>query len=119
MKFSRLTFIKDAVGNWYANLPEYIAQGGTHEDTQMVLGADTLLDILAQGADTVNLRVSDEFEEGWAELQLSKLSSEEGGGYYKLQDEILGVKYDMELWLCEVLRFVMGYIPNSIWFVKC
>lgn len=33
--------------DWYIDLPEYIAQGGTMGDLQMVDGADKMLDRMA------------------------------------------------------------------------
>lgn len=33
--------------SWYIDLPEYIEQGGSKGDLEMVSGADTMLDIIA------------------------------------------------------------------------
>lgn len=38
---------------WYIDLPQYLEQGGTKGDLAMVAGADTMLDIMAEGNDSV------------------------------------------------------------------
>jgi hypothetical protein len=45
-------FIKEGT-EWYIDLPEYIENGGSKGDLQMVEGADTMLDIISAGGDEV------------------------------------------------------------------
>jgi hypothetical protein len=47
-------FIKEG-REWYIDLPEYLASGGSKGDLQMVEGADTMLDIISEGATEVCL----------------------------------------------------------------
>lgn len=48
-------FYKDEVHNWYIDLPSY---PGPKADLQMVMGADTMLDLLSQGNGYVHLYIS-------------------------------------------------------------
>ena len=43
---------------WFIDLPEYIEQGGNPGDLQMVDGADTMLDVMAENGDSVSLTIS-------------------------------------------------------------
>jgi hypothetical protein len=63
------TFSKEQSGRWYINIPEYT---GPHEDLEMVNGADTVLSVLAYGADEVKLILSEQPFENAYILQLIK-----------------------------------------------
>ena len=54
----RLDFYKTEDDRWFIDLPEYIEQGGDHEDLEMVRGADQLLDILSNGSNAAQVEVS-------------------------------------------------------------
>jgi hypothetical protein len=47
---------------WYVDLPEW---DGPQDDLEMVMGADTLLDIISQGSDSVRIQISDNYIENW------------------------------------------------------
>ncbi len=49
-------FYKDESGKWFIHLPEW---EGDIAELEMVCGADTMLDIFAQGEDEVYLTLSD------------------------------------------------------------
>lgn len=109
-------FYKESTG-WYIDLPEFIAQGGSKGDLQMVEGADTMLDLMA-GEDTiVTLVIDEEFFEGADRLELTeKCDPYIGGGYYLLRNwENRPVMKTM--WLCAVTEYVFGYLPEQI-FIK-
>ena len=42
-------FVKES-RDWYIELPEFLENGGSKGDLQMVEGTDTLLDIISEGA---------------------------------------------------------------------
>jgi len=112
----RLKFDKEIDG-WFVNLPEW---KGSRSDLQMVCGADTWLDIMCQGEWHVWLTVSDEPFVGSNELKLVELNSFNGetvdsGASYKLENYI-GIPYDLEMWLCDVTKFVFGDFPKKIYF---
>jgi hypothetical protein len=102
---------------WYIDLPEYLAQGGSKGDLQMVAGADTMLGIIA-GEDTeVALQMDTQPFAGADELVLTQRCDPIlGGGYYHLKS-FEGKEVSQDMWLCEVTRFVFDDIPERI-FVK-
>ena len=100
--------------DWFIDLPEYIEQGGTIGDLQMIDGADTMLDIMAKGADSISLLISRSPFEGADMLVLKeKCDPYLGGGYYFMEKfENLAVHQTM--WLCQVTEFVFRDIPEQI-----
>lgn len=115
----RFKFEKEMEG-WFVDLPEW---EGSKADLQMVMGADTFLDILCEGEWVVWLTLSDEPFEGAEILELRSFGIEpsyedtEQGAWYKLQT-YRGIEFNMDMWLCEVTRFVFGHLPNTIYY-KC
>jgi hypothetical protein len=109
-----LTFEKENNNNWYVVLPEW---KGSHDDLQMVLGADTLLDFIKDDDNRfVKLDVSLEAIDGYNHLKL-KEEPDFGGGIYLL-NTLNGKDFDHELWLCDVILFIYGYVPENIYFKK-
>lgn len=103
-------FKKDEELRWYVDLPEYIEQGGKKEDLEMILGADLLLDILAENENEVEVKFNTSFfKESKYELTLDR--SEEEGSYYKLT----GQNLEFEVYLCPVTVFVFGSYPEKIY----
>ena len=103
---------------WYIDLPEYLEQGGNKGDLQMVSGADTMLDIIAEEKDEVVLQIDTKPFEGADELLLTELCDPIlGGGYYHMR-QFENKKVDKDLWLCDVTRFVFGDIPERIYVRK-
>ena len=56
-------FIREG-NEWFIDLPEFLAQGGSKADLQMVSGADTMLDIIAGNDADVNIKMDTESYEG-------------------------------------------------------
>lgn len=110
--YKSLEFEKDEIGEWYVVLPEW---EGDKADLQMVCGADTFLDILAQGEDRVTSTVSDApFNEMRFTIQKKQDTPEIGGALYTLTSTY---EQDMEMWLCDVTRFIFnGEMPKTIFF---
>lgn len=110
MKTRKLKFEKDPDGRWYVVLPEWT---GDRAALEMVSGADTLLDILSSGYDTVKLFVDTHSFDDAKSLNL--LESSDHSGTYSYKDGDL----DMTVWLCPVTEFVFGEIPERIYFRPC
>jgi len=109
-------FVKNG-DDWFIDLPEYIEQGGNAGDLQMVDGADTMLDLMADRGTTVVLNISEEAFEGADMLVLTeKCDPSIGGGYY-LMEKYNGKAINQRMWLCQVTEFVFGSLPERI-FVK-
>lgn len=107
------TFTKELSG-WYIELPDYIAQGGSKADLQMVDGADTMLDIMAEGNRSVTLSFDDTDFEGADKIELlEECDPSIGGGTY-IMKEWNGKTYNQQMWLCAVTEFVFEYLPEVI-----
>lgn len=103
--------------DWYIDLPEFIEQGGSIGDLQMIDGADKMLDMMAENENSVTMYVAKEQFEGADILTLTeKCDPFIGGGYY-LMKQYEGLEINRTMWLCQVTEFVFGDIPTQI-FVK-
>lgn len=110
---------------WYLSSPEYIAQGGSVPDLQMVLGADNLLEELSEGrTHTLILITATESQEvrefehlpmfahhNWEYLIRADYVPvfEDAGKYYTGYNQ----RY---IWLCPVTLFVFGSYPKYIYY---
>lgn len=122
-----ISFVKDD-GIWYADLPEFLEAGlGTRANLMMVDGADTFLDLLAEGADSITLKFSSKPFVGWQTcmrrirkglnlplLQILGHAPVDYGAYYKVA-RLNGRDYDHQLWLCPVTEYVFGDYPQEIY----
>lgn len=103
----RYSFEQDIEDNrWYIVLPTW---EGDRAELEMVSGADTMLDILAQGRSKVDITMSTEMFEGYT-FTLSFLEECCGGGTYLMKSEY----HEFEVWLCHVTKFVFGELPIII-----
>ena len=109
-------FYKNDIG-WFVELPEW---EGEEWELQMVSGADTFLNILSQGKNEVYITLSTEYFNSANILQFIELGRLEGpemgsGAWYFL-NEYHGISYSLEMWLCDVTKFVFGDFPKKIYF---
>ena len=108
-----LTFIKEESGKWYIDLPTWT---GDKADLEMVSGADTLLEKLSDNENVVSLEVYEDYFKGSEELNMLSLANDlNNGAYYNLMS-YKGEEVNLDLWLCDVTKFVFGYLPNKIYF---
>jgi hypothetical protein len=103
----KFTFVKEESNRWYVVLPEW---EGDKEELEMVLGADTMLDILSQGEGIVDVLLSEEPFENYR-FKLTFMTEESGGGWYMFKSDL----HDMNIWLCHVTKFVFGDFPKTIY----
>lgn len=110
---------------WYADVA-----GHTLEENEMVMGADTALDVLANeyGTDELYIDLSTE-EDEVGELEFLMIDHDEDGAYYKVS----GMLYEMyvdrlienhlisevnelngTIWICNVTHDVFGEHPQKI-----
>lgn len=102
---------------WYIDLPEYLEQGGSIGDLQMVEGADNMLDMMAENNSSVLVFLAEEQFEGADMLTLTeRCAPYKGGGYY-LMKHYEGREINQTMWLCGVTEYVFGDLPEQI-FVK-
>src|SRR5581483_9815840 len=111
------TFVKEPNGDWFIDLPAYIANGGARGDLQMVAGADTMLDVIANGSNTVTITMADEPFDNADVIALQEVCDPDVGGGMYLLKSFEGKTVNQQMWLCAVTEFVFGYLPGEI-FVK-
>ena len=112
-----IKFIKDHTSCWYAELPDY---PGSLADLEMVCGADTMLDIYAQGDHEVILKmetVEPEYRTDVLEFNSLSMGDMDGGAYYDIK-KIGNHVFDLQIWLCSVTVFVFGEYPKKIYVTK-
>jgi hypothetical protein len=112
-------FYKEETGRWYVDLPEW---EGEKEELEMVAGADIFLELLSQGEETVNVTLSTVEFEGSERLEMKYLGRLESwelgtGAWYKLIS-YMGLEFELDVWLCDVTKFVFGCFPENIYFCK-
>ncbi len=111
----RFDFEKDFNGNWYVVMPEW---EGLKEELQMVMGADTMLDIISNNTNKVTIDFDTKMFEDASMLELYNISPKEiGGGDYFLET-YQNKDINLKIWLCSVTEFVFGYLPFVIYFKK-
>jgi hypothetical protein len=110
-------FVKEG-SCWYIDLPAYLEQGGSKGDLAMVAGADTMLDIMAEGTTSVTLKIDTKPFPQADLLELTEVCHpSQGGGYYMLHTyNNKAINHCM--WLCAVTNFVFGSLPSKIYLQK-
>jgi hypothetical protein len=106
-------FYKTETHRWYVDIPSY---PGNIDELEMVCGADTMLDILAQGEKRINLSFSDKYIENAIKLVKIKDTPDIGGAEYFFKS-YMDIDYDINLWLCGVTEWVFGYLPDTIYVI--
>ncbi len=107
----RLKFYKETDNRWYVDLPNWT---GTKAELEMVAGADTMLDYMAEDTNEVTLCISEEPFEGSDELAFLNNADDIGeGAYYKLSI-YKGIDINLKMWLCNVTSWFFGKFPQSI-----
>lgn len=101
---NELMFVKIA-GRWLVNLPDW---RGALDDLEMVAGADTLLDEMAQGNLIVTITLSTTPIDNPLYV-LTKFKEDAVGGTYRAEN----IPYT--IWLCNVTKFVFQCHPDTIY----
>jgi len=116
MKPKTFKFYKED-DKWYVDLPEW---EGEQAELQMVAGADNFLEILAQGEESVYLTLSTEPFTGADKLTFLHYGHletwEMGTGAWYVLDTYMGIPFNLEMWLCDVTKFVFNGFPKEIYF---
>jgi hypothetical protein len=109
-----IRFYKEPDSKWFADIPEW---EGEKWELEMVMGADMMLDILAQGEGEIALTLSEKEFAGSEPLIFSKYSESGEGAWYSI-NELSGISFGFDIWLCDVTKFVFGNFPRTIWISK-
>lgn len=119
---TKLRFFKQD-NKWYADVPKH-----TLDKNEMVMGADTVLDLIADNKDEVIFTLSDENDKH-SMLTMTIKEHDSEGAYYTLSGflynkfldlfdlESSSVSFDItnEIWVCNVTHDVFGTHPNNIY----
>lgn len=106
-----LRFYKEEKNKWYADIPSWT---GKKASLRMILGADKLLDMIADGRDEVYLHFSKEYIPD-AEVLHFKKKTWINGANYRLK-KFNEVDMNMKVWLCDVTLHVLNEFPKKIYF---
>ena len=111
----KLTFIKLA-GKWFVHLPNY---PGHYSDLEMVLGADVMCDMIdTHDTGYITVIVDTEPSENQfttKEYILDFINSTEGadgeqdGANYRMRE------FKLDVWLCNVTKYVFGEFPATFY----
>ena len=98
---------------WYADVPNH-----TLEDNEMVFGGEVMLEILANGKESVTLQLSDNFEDDYEKpiIALHCKKHDDDGAFYGV--EVLTTIFTGELsdiWICNVTHDIFGEHPEDIY----
>ena len=119
---TKLRFFKKD-NKWYADVPNH-----TLDENEMVMGADTVLDLIADNKNEVILTLSDE-DNKHSMLTMTIKEHDSEGAYYTISGFLYNkfldlfnldsssVSFDItnEVWVCNVTHDVFGNHPNNIY----
>ncbi len=104
LKFKKLS------NRWFVDIP----YDGSVDDLQMVSGADLMLESIANGNETVVVRVSR--TKIAHSVELSILESDDVGATYFVDNwDNEECTYRGNVWLCNVTKLVFGDFPSHIY----
>ena len=102
-------------GRWYADIFEYLEQGGTEEECEMVSGADIWLDFISKGKENIILKLSTS-EILNEKLEFIENNEDEEYGAFYIAREYKEEPHNFILWICPVTLFVFGEYPKTIYY---
>jgi hypothetical protein len=115
-------FVKEE-GRWYIDLPGFIEEGyGSKGNLEMVLGADTMCDILSGHTDDVSVEITLK-QTPKTELVATRIHNLcPYGRYYRVEKvdaQTLERSFVLDMWLCPVTKYVFGgSYPKTIYLSK-
>lgn len=107
----KFKFYKELDGRWYVDLPDW---KGVKADLEMVGGADSMLEVMAEGNNSIWLYMSDMDFVGADRLDFVRLTPEVGEGAIYNLVSYKGIDMSFDVWLCDVTKFVFGDFPKTI-----
>ena len=122
---AKLRFFKQDK-KWYADVPNH-----TLDENEMVMGFDTVLDLMSDNKDEIVLTLSDE-DNKHSILTMTMKEHDSEGAYYTLSGFLYNkfldlfasdpsmVPFDItnEIWICNVTHDVFGSHPENIYLLK-
>lgn len=112
-----VSFTKESNNRWYVDFPNWPL---SHDNLEMVAGADDLLDILNNNTNHVSLQVYTKRPKEY-NVELKKTHSALAeGAFYTVETPLQGWERPnsvrrKQLWLCPVTLTVLGQYPQQIY----
>lgn len=103
--------------SWFLDLPEYLEKGGNVDDLERIGGFHDLLELAANGSNSIVLNYDVEYFEGADIAELKGLSGENTGGYYYLK-QFEGREVDLEIWVNKIAYESVTDLPQYIYIKK-
>lgn len=88
---------------------------GSKEELEMVEGADTMLECMDENEGEVWLVLSDKVFTNADKLEFIRHATEYGNGAFYRMTEYRQIRLDLDIWLCDVTKFVFGDFPKTIY----
>lgn len=110
------TFIKEE-NRWFIHLPDFVRKGYDRMN-ELVEGAQSMLNTIAQGMNSVTLILDTEPFEGAERMELLELCAAPRGGGYYLMNTCNGRRINKKMWLCDPMLVIFGDMPEGIYFRK-
>ncbi len=105
-------FYKTLQDRWYIDIKDY---KGPKEDLELVLGADTMLNIMAGNNDNIWIFMSEEFFEKSSQLIFKGMNDDIGSGADYIFQSFQGIELNYKVWLCDVTKFIFDKFPKTIY----
>ncbi len=103
-------------GRWFMQLSE--GETTDQSDLEMIAGADEILEAMARGRKRVSLEMDRTDFDGADLLELIDFCEAPKGGAHYLLHSYKGRKVYRKLWVCDVILFVFGDLPEKIFIKK-
>lgn len=105
-------FYKTESNRWYVYLPSW---EGSVADLEMVAGADNMLEYMSEGKNDIKLIISEEFFEGSDLLEFKREADEWGNGAFYIFRTYKSIEINLDMWLCDVTKFIFGKFPKKLY----
>lgn len=102
---------------WFLDLPEYLENGGNVDDLERIGGFHELLEMAADGSNSVVLYYDLNDFDGADMAELKGLSGEKTGGYYNLK-HFEGREVDLEIWVNKLAYEKVSELPQHFYLKK-
>lgn len=107
---------------WYADVPNH-----SLEDNEMVLGADSILELISEGKPELTITLADTKPENYY-LHFAIDEHDDEGAWYAFDGpwytsamnaliDALGL-VESKIWVCNVTHDVFGEHPEEMWLIK-
>lgn len=102
-------------GRWFVDIPDW---DGEKDELELVDGADTMCEIIAQGEKQFKCVFSDEKIKASYTLIKTRDGEKEIGGAWYVMPSYGSIQYDLNVWLCDVTSKLFGRFPDIIYFYR-